>query len=130
MVQKQDWDAKKAAWIGQVNELCAEVKRWAEEEGWAVQEAGKEIVEDEIGPYEVPFLVIQTPQGQIHIDPVGCNIVGAKGRVDVLTWPALNRMLLVRVGRGWEFQTDSRVRWPQPWGKETFLEIVKALAAA
>lgn len=125
-----DWGAKKKAWIKQVQELCAEVKQWAEEEKWAVKETNKQISEDHIGSYEVPALVIQSTQGRIHIDPIGCNIVGAEGRVDIFTFPAMNRMLLVRIGDAWELETDSRVTWPKSWSKETFVDIVKALAAA
>lgn len=130
MVSEIEWVAKKEAWIIQVQELCAEVKKWAQDESWSVHEDFKKISEDHIGSYKVPCLILQSPQGRVHIDPIGCNIVGADGRVDIFTFPGLNRMLLIRIGDHWELQTDARVAWSKSWSKETFVDIVKALAAA
>jgi hypothetical protein len=130
MAEEIDWGAKREAWKSQVRELCDEVKKWAKEKGWSVHEDIKQISEDHVGSYEVPVLVLQSPQGRVHIDPIGCEIVGASGRVDIFTWPALNRMLLVRGDDRWEVRTDARVAWPAEWCEDTFFDIVNRLDAA
>ncbi len=130
MTVEIDWGAKKEAWVTQVQELCEEVKKWAEEKSWSVHEDVKQINEDHIGSYQAPCLILQSPQGRVHIDPIGCEIVGAAGRVDIFTWPALNRMLLVRTGDRWEIRTDARVAWEKPWCEDTFFAIVSCLDAA
>jgi hypothetical protein len=130
MATKIDWNAKKSAWIARVTDLCAQVKRWAEQENWGVIETPKQVEEDHIGVYQVPSLVLQSPQCRVYLDPIGRDIIGAEGRVDIFTWPTMNRMLLLRTGDEWSLVTDARVAWPQPWGKETFLDIVGRLAEA
>lgn len=130
MVSEIDWVAKKEAWIKQVQELCDEVKKWAKAKSWSVHEDFKKISEDHIGSYEVPCLILLSPQGRVHIDPIGCEIVGAAGRVDIFTWPALNRMLLVRTGDRWEIRTDARVALDAEWCEKTFFDIISRLDAA
>jgi len=93
-----------------------------------VQRDQKRIEGDATGPYAVPCLMIQTPQLRLHVDPIGYDIVGADGRVDILAWPSLNRMLLLRRGGEWKLYTDSRVKWPEPWGERAFEGLVEALS--
>ncbi len=125
-----DWQVKRARWLSDVRGLLAEIRQWAEEEGWLVQEQEKQVSEDFVGTYAVPTLFVQMPIGRIHIDPVGVNIIGGEGRVDILAFPELTRMLLIRFSDGWRLKTDSRVDWPQPWGKKAFIEVAKALSSA
>lgn len=125
-----DWQAKRERWLADVQCLLAEITLWANDEGWMVQKQEKQISEDYIGTYAVPTLFIQMPTGRIHIDPIGVNIIGGEGRVDILAFPELTRMLLIRFGDSWRLKTDSRVDWPQPWGKKAFVDVAKALSKA
>jgi len=129
MKKKIDWNAKKKSWISLVAGLCRSIKSWCEEKGWHVEEHEKHITEDHIGSYVVPSLFIASPQGRIHIDPVGRNIIGADGRVDIYAYPSFNRLLLVRISNKWKVETDSRIDWPEAWGKHTFIKIVNALTS-
>lgn len=95
-----------------------------------MDEQGKPIAEDHIGQYTAPALFIQTPTGKIHVEPIGCNIVGAEGRVDIESFPSLNRLLLVLVNGEWKIKTDSRVDWPEPWSETAFIRLVDALTSA
>ena len=130
MPKETDWTSKRQAWVRLVNDLCRTIKRWAHKKDWSVSEEQKTIEEEHMGRYTVPSLIIQTPFARIHIDPVGRDIIGAEGRVDILSFPTLNRMLLVRIRGKWRLKTESRVDWPKPWGEKTFAELVKSLGAA
>lgn len=123
-----DWQAKRDRWLTDVRQLLAQIGEWGREEGWLVQEQEKQLSEDYIGTYTAPTLFIQMPSGRIHIDPVGVNIIGGDGRVDILAFPELTRMLLIRFGDTWRLKTDSRVDWPQPWGKTAFMDLARALS--
>jgi len=128
--QDVNWVAKRDEWLAALRKLCATITSWCEAEGWSVQEDEKLITEDHVGQYVAPALLIQAPNGRLHIDPVGCNIIGANGRVDIESWPSLNRLLLVRLNGGWKIKTEDRVAWPESWSKTTFLKIVDALQSA
>ena len=114
-------------WTSLIDDLMKTIESWAEEQGWFVEHKPKTISEDNIGTYEVLEVYIKTPQGRIIVEPVGRNIIGAEGRVEITTFPSLNRILLVRSEDRWKVKTDSRIDWPEPWNKETFLNIVHAL---
>lgn len=125
-----DWQARRSAWLSDLRKLCDEIRQWADEEGWPVHEEDKEITEDYIGTYNAPKLYIEMPTGRLHIDPVGTLVIGAEGRVDILAFPGLTRMLLIRLGDNWRLKTDARVDWPQAWGKSAFIDLAKALSSA
>lgn len=124
-----DWTRKRNEWISLVTALIDDITNWCEELGWSASRASKQITEEHIGSYEAPCLTIHAPSGRIHIDPVGVNIIGAQGRVDILSFPNLNRLLLVRKDNCWALFTESRVPWPQQWSKTVFFEIIQSLAA-
>jgi hypothetical protein len=124
-----DWDAKKDAWISQVSDLVETIKSWGDERHWLIDEHTKKLTEEHLGSYSVPELFIKTPQGQIVVEPVGRNIIGAEGRVDISSFPSFNRLLLVSLDGQWVVKTDSRITWPAPWGKQTFYDIVDSLVA-
>ena len=117
-------------WIGVVERLVGQVEAWAKERHWSVRRDPKRVHESRLGDYTVPFLSILTPSGQVHLDPVGRHVAGGDGRVDLLAWPSLTRMLLIRSGDRWVLKTDSGVLWPEGWGKQSFERLVEALNAA
>lgn len=130
MPKEIDWTSKRQAWVRLINDLCRTIKRWADNQGWSVSEEQKTIEEEHMGRYTVPSLTIQTPSARIYIDPVGRNIIGAEGRVDIFSFPTLNRMLLVRISGKWRLKTESRIDWPKAWGEKAFAELVRNLGAA
>lgn len=125
-----DWEAKRDRWLADIRHLFNNIQKWSKEEGWPTQEQEKLLSEDYIGDYAAPTLFIQMPCGRIHIDPVGVNIIGGEGRVDILAFPGMTRMLLIRYGSGWRLKTDTRIDWPTPWGKAAFIDVAKALSDA
>jgi len=125
-----DWEHKRDDWLAHVKVLMGTIKQWVEQRHWFVDEQEKSVVEDHIGSYAVPTLFIQAPSGKIHVEPVGCNIVGAEGRVDIEAFPSLSRLLLVLINGEWKIRTDSRVDWPEPWSEKAFIRLVDALTSA
>ena len=130
MAGKRNMQAEREAWVESVESLCKKIVGWSKEQHWSVHEDRKQVTESRLGTYELPALMIQAPSGRIHVDPVGRDIVGADGRVDVFSWPTLHRMLLVRDNGGWQLQTDSSIDWPRRWGKRAFVELVEILTRA
>ena len=84
-----DWDARKRAWIDAVNRLYDRITTEyladpVEEGNVLVSRPEKTIVEDFIGPYEIPELVLQVGDERAVLSPKGRNIVGASGRIDLI----------------------------------------------
>jgi len=116
-------------WVSLVQDLCGTIESWARERKWFVHREEKTITEEHLGSYAVPVLLIQAGQGRIHVEPIGRNIIGAEGRIDISSFPSLNRMLLIRVNGRWVLRTDSGVDWPDHWSKKAFVNLVRALTA-
>ena len=129
MSKKIDWESKKNEWVKLVNELCDEMKIWAESQGWFVDKHEKTITEEHLGTYIVHELFIKNSEGRLTIEPIGRNIIGAEGRVDICSFPTFNRMLLIRSENKWHLKTDSLVAWPVSWSKKAFIEIAESLNA-
>ncbi len=127
---RADWERKRDDWLAKLRELVDSVKSWAEQRRWFVDEQEKTLEEDGVGKYSVPTLFIQAPSGKIIVEPVGCNIIGAQGRIDIESFPSLNRLLLVLVNGQWKIKTDSRIEWPEPWSEQAFVRLVDALTSA
>jgi hypothetical protein len=125
-----DWERRRDDWLAKLRELMDSIKTWAEQRHWFVHEQEKIIEEDHLGRYTVPTLFIQAPSGKIHVEPIGCDIIGAQGRVDIESFPSLNRLLLILVNDEWKIKTDSRIDWPEPWSEQSFVNLVHALTSA
>lgn len=123
-------DTEREAWVHLVRDLCDEIRSWCEDEGWFVDSHERRIREERFGEYSAPELFIKAPGGRLTVEPIARFIVGAEGRVDICAFPSYVRMLLIRIDGKWEVRTDSRVPWPETWGREAFLGIVRALVAA
>lgn len=122
--------SERQAWIDRVENLLSQVRGWAEEEGWLVTVAEKQITERVLGDYVVGELFMKTPQGHLVLEPVARSVSGADGRVDLYAWPSLNRVILIRRQDRWVVRTDSGVNWPRPWGRDCFVELARGLTAA
>ncbi len=114
-------------WKQLVENLIQEIARWSKAEGWSVDRQPVELNESKLGTYEVPSLVIDTPNGRLMVKPAARYVFGADGRVDLYSWPSLNKLLIVRTNEEWKLRTASGVDWPNPWKKETFLDVASEL---
>jgi hypothetical protein len=118
------------SWLSLVNDLTREVESWAAARHWAVHRDQKTIRESRLGEYIVPVLSVMAPAGRVQVDPVARYVAGGDGRIDLLAWPSLTRMLLIRSGGRWVLKTDSGVEWPEGWNQQTFARLVELLNAA
>lgn len=118
-------------WRNAVTSLTEAVRDWAEARGWNVAESLREVSEETITSSTFPVLEIQTPRGQVMLEPIGRDILGAQGRVDLYAWPSLYRVLLLRKqDHSWVIRTESGLNWPHPWNQATFYELAEGLVDA
>jgi hypothetical protein len=125
-------DAERQRWIETVQAFCDELAGWSENQGWTVTRSVKELREEGLGAYAVPMLTIQAPRGTVKVDPVGREVLGAVGRIDLYAYPTLFRVMLLRSGKDgrWRILTDSGIYLKQPWNETTFAELVTDLTVA
>jgi hypothetical protein len=126
---EMDWNAVRAAWTERVQTLFRDVRRWAEEQGWHVTDGEVELHEYGLGTYSMPMLTIDLPEGRVIVEPAGRLVFGAGGRVDIYSWPSMDRVLLLDKVDTWVIRPELGPSWPFPWGKEGFLDLAKRLAA-
>lgn len=117
-------------WLALVERTLEKIAEWAKEEKWAVVRHGKQIEEQAIGAYSVEVLTIQLPAGHLHVEPIARRVAGAEGRIDLLSFPLLNRVTLLRKGKSWVARTDSGIDYPASWNRRTFVKIAQALVSS
>jgi hypothetical protein len=120
-------------WIAAVGRLVDQVEQWCRELNWSTRRQERELDERPLGTYRVPSLRARLPnQSELYITPIALHIGGGgAGRVDLESWPSLNRVRLVRRQNDeWEVWTDSNVRLREPWNRETFAALAGDLAAS
>ena len=120
---------RRAQWITRVDTLVSQIAKWSAAENWSVDKSQKSIHESLLGDYVVPTLRIRLPAGEVHVNPVGLHVMGADGRVDLETFPTLNRVKLVGIKNQWEIYTDSNVPLRKPWNRKTFSQLALDLLA-
>lgn len=117
-------------WLATLCELVDQVESWARARKWAVERSTRQIEESRLGTYSAPVLDILTPSGRVQLEPVARDIAKGEGRVDLVAWPSLTRMLLIRSRGAWKLKTDSGVDWPEEWSQRTFERLVVRLSSA
>ncbi len=121
------WSYRRQEWITRVTTLVHEIATWSQAQGWKVEEGRKSIHEKLLGDYEVPTLLVHLPEGELSVNPVGLQVIGADGRIDVEAFPTLSRVKFVGDGEGWKIVTDSNVPLRAAWNCETFVQLAHDL---
>lgn len=116
-------------WTGRVTTLLDQAEAWAARAGWACRSDPKPAAEEALGAYEVPVLLIHTPQGRLLLDPIARNVVGADGRVDFCALPSYDSYAVVGTGGGWRVYPPERDAAGLAWSEETFLATAAELLA-
>ena len=122
-------------WTAAVDILFRQVQNWiadAHSEGWQLTFSSAEVTEESLGSYGIRVMEINANPGRLILEPVGLDILGARGRIDLYAWPSLFRVMLLRSFQedSWTIRTESGIDWPNPWGKDSFLAIAEQLLAA
>lgn len=83
-----DWDFEKDEWLQQLSKFYKKVEGFLEEylknKKVLLNYTEKEIFEEYIGSYSVKVLNIELGNHKIKFEPIGTNLIGAKGRVDLI----------------------------------------------
>ena len=113
--------------IARVEGLIDQITDWAHAENWAVERLQKAITEKPLGTYALPELIVRPTEGELIVNPIGLNLFGGKGRVDLEAIPTLSRVKLIGEPGGWQIWTDSNVPLRVEWNRDNFVRLVKDL---
>lgn len=86
--QKIDWDRTRDEWLNYLSGFYKTIEGFLEE----YKKAGKlsydyskkEIFEEYIGSYTVDVMNIRLGEHKVKLEPIGTNLIGAHGRVDLI----------------------------------------------
>lgn len=79
-----DWDSRKTWWLGKLDNLYADIKTWCTSAEIETEEFETTLNENYIGVYKAKKLVLKTGSEPFIFVPIGRNIIGGRGRVDIL----------------------------------------------
>lgn len=83
-----NWDSKREEWLKYLAEFYETIKTFLNEYATAgklsYQYSKKDIFEEYIGSYPVDVLDIKLGEQKVRLEPIGTNLIGAKGRVDLI----------------------------------------------
>ncbi len=123
-----------AEWQSAVLAMFQQVEQWINEARpeWQIEFSSDTVTEESSGRYTISVLEIAAPNGRLILEPVGRDVYGANGRIDLYAYPSLYRVMLLRsyADGKWVMRTGSGIDWPQPWGKEGFLAVADRLLDA
>ena len=107
-----DWEMKKNNWINSVRQLYDTIMNWFAdlEKGGFVRFAQieDEHSEEHIGPYKINLLTMDFSKRKLVLQPVGTNIIGAHGRVDMFPQGFRDQGVMLILFRA---HTEPKERW-------------------
>jgi hypothetical protein len=106
-----DLDEARRLWLDDLQRLMADLHDWlrvAEGEGLLqIVHEGTTVEEAKYRTYDAPAMIITAPGRGVHVHPVGLDIAGCAGRVDLDCGP--RKVRLLRQGdRSWVIARSSR----------------------
>jgi len=120
-------------WLGAVDALAAQVAQWVRQEAeWSFEEENTEEIEEPlIGQYVITIWSIQTPEGEVRLEPMRRDFLDRQF-VELYAWPTLRRVHLLHnpAAQEWRILTDSGIYLRQEWNRENFVLLVRDLIAA
>ncbi|MGZ8219485.1 hypothetical protein [Methylomagnum sp.] len=81
----EDITQQRDEFLGRVNQLFLDIESWIQPTELKLVKSKTFILEELLGSYEAPKLIVRTPQGKeiAEITPIGRCILGANGRIDI-----------------------------------------------
>jgi hypothetical protein len=126
----ENWGRVRDDWIAAVDQFMSEAEGWAEKQGWAAMKQPKTIVEEHLGSYTVPELVIHPSFGVLTLSPAARFVAGAEGAIDFFVPACKDWVMIARSDDGWHLHSvDSEVP-RRAWSEETFVESARRLCGA
>jgi hypothetical protein len=126
-VSEKDWERPSLEWLGEIERLVEQVESWSAELGWETARGITRSGGDTNHEYEAPSLRVTAPFGTLIFEPKLAPVLGALGRVDLVSYPRMDRVMLLRTGDLWKIRGELGPTIPLPWNKETFVELSRAL---
>ena len=123
----ENWQELVDAWLVEIQTIIDQAKIWSQGRGWTTRQDQKVIVEENVGKYEAPILLIHTPQGRLLLEPVARDIVGAEGRFDFCVMPSYDSLALVKFEGGWAFYSPVRQDLCLAWSEQAFEKVASEL---
>lgn len=124
----ENWEQIRDEWIAEIDHLFRDAERWSTSRGWMTLREERTITEDRLGSYQVPVLLIHTPQGRLLLTPEARYVVGASGLIDLSLYPSFDSLVsLVKRDEGWRFQARDRDEAGESWSEESFVRVVNRL---
>ena len=107
-----DWNQRREEWLQYLDQFYKQVEGFMREyidQGKVCLQCGtKELHEEFIGDYSVHTMALHIGANKIVFDPVGTNLIGAKGRVDMQSAKGTVKFVLVpenTANVGWRTRT-------------------------
>ncbi len=119
----ENWEQVRDEWVGTVERFMSEAESWAKKHDWGTRRETKRIVEDRLGPYEVPRLLVHGTFGRVLLDPVARFVVGADGLIDFFAIPSYEGKIVVLSQGEWSLLHDRDAEGQRsPWSDSVFVE--------
>ena len=114
-----DWETKKVEYLGHIKTLFGDVREWLKEytqnNKITIEDAIIRIDEEIIGVYEVPKLKITIGSKIAELIPIGTNLIGTKGRVDLVGDRRKSKFILAdRSAKGFTTQSSGNNKPKKP----------------
>jgi hypothetical protein len=126
---KKEFNAEeeKKKWITSADEIINNIRKWVEEpvKNNLVEliDEEVEINEERLGKYKINSLAIRSLWDTVYIRPIGRMILGAIGRIDILSTKGKYSILLT-VDNGWVVKLDGVYK---VFNEELFARILKVM---
>jgi hypothetical protein len=104
---QEEWDKRKLRWLKDLNDLYQKIAGWLEQ----LKTAGSvsyesdlmlSINEEHLGQYQAPIMTVILGDKRVVFRPIGTNLIGGFGRVDILG-PNGKRTLVMKEWGEWQF---------------------------
>jgi hypothetical protein len=96
---KVDWTKQRKEWLVHLSDFYLKVEEFLSDyvvKGQIAINLGvKSIIEEGLGEYEVKTATIKIGTSEIKLEPIGTNVIGAKGRIDMTGSNGTVRFVLV-----------------------------------
>lgn len=125
-----DWDDRRNKYLAAVDALYRQIETILAEpiaqKLVTLQRRPKELSENYIGTYRIDDLILLVGNEQVRFSPIGRNIAGASGRVDVLGERGVPEVLIVQVDGRWSFvQSRQPTLRVVPFDESSLAEALK-----
>jgi hypothetical protein len=130
-----NWDDRRDKYLDAVNGLYQQIEAVLAEpikqKSVTLQRRPKKLTESYIGTYSVDDLILVIGDEQVRFSPLGRNIVGAAGRVDVVGERGEATLILKLDSMEWEFvQSRQPALRTVPFDDSTLAEVLQLVMRA